>query len=150
MCICLSLRRFPKGARSCVTGSDRGLERVGPKRATEHLGTLERRETTADEKLIPAGAVVIEKQDGLCRRADPRARARRLDLHQPALGNFLEKQAVFFGRSALARCPSLGVSREFVMGPVGFAAQAPRAQAPESGSLLPANEAGPIGSRAGG
>ena len=34
------------------------------------------------EQLIPARAVLIEQQDRLARRADPRARARRLDLHQ--------------------------------------------------------------------
>ena len=32
--------------------------------------------------VIPARAVLIEEQDGLSRRADARAQARRLDLHQ--------------------------------------------------------------------
>jgi hypothetical protein len=32
--------------------------------AAECLGALERRETTTDEELIPAGAVLIEQQDG--------------------------------------------------------------------------------------
>jgi hypothetical protein len=51
-------------------------------RAAELLGTLQHRETTTDEELIPARAVLIEEQDGLPGRADPGARAGRLDLHQ--------------------------------------------------------------------
>src|SRR3989442_4654366 len=65
-----------------MTGGDRCLERVRAQPAAELLGTLERRETTTDEDVIPAPAVLIEQQDGLSRRADPRAQARRLDLQQ--------------------------------------------------------------------
>jgi len=50
--------------RSRVTGGDRGLQRIGAEPAAECLGALERRETTTDEELIPAGAVLIEQQDG--------------------------------------------------------------------------------------
>src|SRR5262249_4423529 len=35
-----------------------------------------------DEELIPARAVLLEERDDGARRADPRARARRLNLHQ--------------------------------------------------------------------
>lgn len=59
-----------------MTSGDRGLERVRSKRATELLGPFKRGETTADEELIPQGAVLIEEQDGLPRRADPRPQAR--------------------------------------------------------------------------
>src|SRR5439155_11418234 len=48
----------------------------------ELLGRRGRRETSTDEDVIPAPAVLIEQEDGLPRRADPRAQARRLDLHQ--------------------------------------------------------------------
>src|SRR5437667_4019111 len=48
--------------RSCVTGGDRGLQRVRPLRAAERLGPLERHETTTDEDVIPARPVLIEQQ----------------------------------------------------------------------------------------
>ena len=69
-------------ARPRVAGGDRGLQRVRPERAAERLGALERREAAADEQLVPARAVLIEQQDRLARRPDPRAQPRRLDLHQ--------------------------------------------------------------------
>src|SRR2546428_283739 len=65
-----------------MTGGDRALERVRAQPAAELFGTRERRETTTDEDVIPATAVLIEQEDGFPRRADPRAQARRLDLHQ--------------------------------------------------------------------
>ena len=65
-----------------MTGGNRGLERVRASRPAERFGTLERRETTTDEELIPERAVLVEEQDRLSRRADARPRARRLDLHQ--------------------------------------------------------------------
>ena len=43
-----------------MTGGDRGLKGVRAERAGEFLGTLERRETTTDEELIPAGAILVE------------------------------------------------------------------------------------------
>lgn len=66
-----------------MTGGDRGLQRIRSQRTPEHLGTLNRRETTTDQQLIPACTVLIEEQDGLSRRADPGAQAGRLDFHQP-------------------------------------------------------------------
>src|SRR5439155_512472 len=74
--------RLRGGTRSRVAGGDRGLQRVRAERAAELLGPLECGETTMDEDVIPARAVLIEEQDGLSRRADARARARGLDLHQ--------------------------------------------------------------------
>src|SRR6266446_10630455 len=70
------------GARPCVAGGDRGLERIRTEPSAELLGALERGETAAHEQVIPARAVLIEQEDRLARRADPRERARRLDLHQ--------------------------------------------------------------------
>ena len=64
--------RLRRRARSRVTGGDGGLERVRAMRAAELLGTLQRRETTTDEELIPERAVLIEEQDGLSRRANSR------------------------------------------------------------------------------
>src|SRR5438105_3277953 len=75
--------RLRRGASACVTGGDGSLQGVGPERPAERLGALERGETTANEELIPARAVLIEQQDGLPRWTDPRPRPRRLDLHQP-------------------------------------------------------------------
>ncbi len=46
------------------------------------VSARERREAAADEEPIPARAVLVEQQDGLSGRADPRHRARRLDLHE--------------------------------------------------------------------
>src|SRR5262249_36938606 len=74
--------RLRRRARPRVTGGDRGLQGIRAERAAERLGPLERRQATTDEELIPARAVLIEQQDRLSRRADPRPRARRLDLHQ--------------------------------------------------------------------
>src|SRR2546428_8790771 len=71
-----------RGARARVTGGDCGLERVRPEPAAELLGALERGQTAAHEQVIPARAVLIEEQDRLSRRADPRTRARGLDLHE--------------------------------------------------------------------
>src|SRR3954449_11189397 len=46
--------RLLRETRPRVAGGDRSLERVGAERAAELLGTLERRETTADEEVVPA------------------------------------------------------------------------------------------------
>src|SRR5207247_8555170 len=72
----VGLRRV---TRACVTGGDRGLERVGPERAAQPLGTLQRRETAPDEESVPARAVLIGPEDGLSRRADSGVQARALD-----------------------------------------------------------------------
>src|SRR5207245_6640392 len=74
--------RFFRRAGAGMAGGDRGLKRVRAVSAAGRLGALQRRETTADEQVIPPPAVLIEQQDRLPRRADPRGRARRLELHQ--------------------------------------------------------------------
>ena len=68
--------------RPGVAGGDRGLQRVGAGAVAERLGSRQRRETAADQQLIPQRPVLIQEQDRLSRRADARPRARRLDLHQ--------------------------------------------------------------------
>src|SRR5271155_2469471 len=65
-----------------MTRSDSCLQRVRATRAAEFFGTLKRGKTTADEQLIPQGAILVEQQDGLSRGARSRAGARRLDFHQ--------------------------------------------------------------------
>jgi hypothetical protein len=59
-----------------------------------------RRETTADEERIPQRAVLIEQEDGLSRRGDPRPRARGLDLHQRHESLDLRLLRSEFGRDA--------------------------------------------------
>src|SRR5438034_7931599 len=53
------LRRGP-GPR--MTGGDCGLQRVRAKRAAELLSAFERGQTAADEELIPATAVLIDRK----------------------------------------------------------------------------------------
>ena len=65
-----------------MTRRNRGLQCVRATLAAELLAALQRCETTMDEELIPAPAVLIEQQDWFSRRADSRVRARCLDLHQ--------------------------------------------------------------------
>src|SRR6266581_7038516 len=74
--------RLRRGARARVADGDRRLECIRTEPAAEPLGALERRETAAHEQMIPARAVLIEQEDRLSRRADPRERARRLYLHK--------------------------------------------------------------------
>src|SRR6266853_471311 len=74
--------RLRRGVRSRVTGGDRALQRIGAEGSAQRLGALERGETAAHEQVIPARAVLVEKQDRLARRADSRGRARGLDLHE--------------------------------------------------------------------
>jgi hypothetical protein len=68
--------------RAGVAGGDGGLEPVGAEAAAERLGPLERRQSAADEQLIPAPPVLIQQKHGLSRGADAGAQAGRLDLHQ--------------------------------------------------------------------
>src|SRR5439155_13519035 len=62
-------------AGSRVTGGNRGLERVRAVPAAGRLGALQRRQTAADEEVVPPSAVLIEQQDRLARWADTRPRA---------------------------------------------------------------------------
>src|SRR6266851_3231342 len=73
---------LPGGGRPRVTSGDRGLQRVRAGLAAQLAGTLERGEAAADEQAIPAGAILIEEQHGLARRAGAGPRAGRLELHQ--------------------------------------------------------------------
>src|SRR3954463_14269344 len=74
--------RLLRGARPRVAGGDGGLECVGASGAAELPGPFERRETPADEQLIPACTVLVEQKDGLSRRADAGPGARGLDLQK--------------------------------------------------------------------
>src|SRR3989304_3640050 len=66
-------------------GGAGGVSRLRGGRArppAEPLRSCQGGEATPDEQLIPPRAVLIQQQDGLARWADPRPRARRLDLHE--------------------------------------------------------------------
>ncbi len=65
-----------------MTGGNRSLQGVRAARAAKFLGAIERGQAAADQQLIPLRAVLIEKQNGLSRRAHARPGARRLDFHQ--------------------------------------------------------------------
>ena len=52
-------------ARARVAGGDRRLKRVGTERAAKRLGALQRRQSAADEQLIPERAVLFEEDDRL-------------------------------------------------------------------------------------
>src|SRR5262249_44402184 len=60
--------RFGGGTRARMTGGNRGLQGVRPPRAPQRLRALQGREASADEKLVPARAVLIQKQDRLAGR----------------------------------------------------------------------------------
>src|SRR5213080_3318803 len=74
--------RFSSTMGAGVAGRDGRLERVRAQGAGELLGPFERREAATDEEPVPARAILIEQQDRLPRRTDPRLEARCLDLHQ--------------------------------------------------------------------
>ncbi len=74
--------RLRRGSCPGVARGDRGLERVRAEGMTEFLGACEGGESASNEDLIPAGAVLVEQEDGFARRAGPSSKARRLDLHQ--------------------------------------------------------------------
>src|SRR5215218_5099979 len=59
-----------------------GLERVGTAGATERLRACQGRETSPNEDMVPASSVLLEQQDRLSRRTDPRPQPRCLNLHQ--------------------------------------------------------------------
>src|SRR6266852_9252805 len=61
--------RLRRGTRSRMTGDNWRLQCIRAIRPTELFSALERRETTPDQDLIPAPAVLIEQQYGLPRRA---------------------------------------------------------------------------------
>ena len=65
-----------------MAGGDPGLQGVGAEGPAELLGARERGEAPADEEAVPAPAVLIEEEDRLAGRTDPRPRPRGLDLHQ--------------------------------------------------------------------
>src|SRR4030095_4907960 len=65
-----------------MTSSDRGLNRIRAIGSTKFFGTLEGRQSTTDEELIPTPAVLFKKQNRLPRRAGARSRTRSLDFHQ--------------------------------------------------------------------
>ncbi len=68
--------------RPNVTGRYGGLERVRTEPSAQLLGPLERSQTVPDEHVVPASAVLVEKQDGLSGGADAGTSSRRLDLHE--------------------------------------------------------------------
>jgi hypothetical protein len=64
-----------------MTGGDRGLQHVRPRRLPDRLGARQRRQAAADEQPVPARAVLVEQQHRLSGRADARLEARGPDLH---------------------------------------------------------------------
>src|SRR5215207_5881213 len=64
------------GAR--VAGGDRGLQRVRADGAARRVRALQGGEPAANEHPVPARAVLVEQEDRLAVRPDPRAAARRL------------------------------------------------------------------------
>src|SRR5262249_34101934 len=65
-----------------VTGRDFGLQQIGPWSAAQLSGAFYRGQTSADQEMIPASAVLVQEQDRLSRWAYPRFGARGLNLHQ--------------------------------------------------------------------
>src|SRR5437773_5511505 len=63
--------------RARVTGGDRRLQCVWAKGTAERLGALQRRETTPDEQVVPARAILIEQQNGRSGRTDSGPQPRR-------------------------------------------------------------------------
>ena len=66
-------RALGRPPRARMTGRDARLDGVGPARPSERLRTFERRQTAADEHLVPAGAVLVQQQHRLTRRTDARS-----------------------------------------------------------------------------
>ena len=62
-------------ARARVAGGDRGLQRVGARRAAQRLGALQRRQPAADEELVPPAAVLVQQQDRARPTGPTRARS---------------------------------------------------------------------------
>jgi hypothetical protein len=94
-----------------VTGGDRGLERIPPEGAAQLLSTVKSGEAATDQELIPAGAVLVEEQDGLSSQAGSGPRARRLDLHQRDQAVDLRLPRDELGQGALGPDDALGHGR---------------------------------------
>src|SRR5258706_7524489 len=74
---------FLGSARSRMTGCNLSLQYEWTVHGGGELFRMRQCcETSADEKLVPVCAVLIEKQNGLSRRAHTRAGTRRLNLHE--------------------------------------------------------------------
>jgi hypothetical protein len=56
---------FVRGAGAGVAGGDGGLKGVGTVSAAQLFGMIERGEAATDEDVVPAGAILIEQEDGL-------------------------------------------------------------------------------------
>jgi hypothetical protein len=69
---------FGGGAGACVTCGDGSLESVRARSAAEFFSALKRREASMNEELIPARAVLIEKQDRFAGRTYARVESRGL------------------------------------------------------------------------
>src|SRR5260370_18899121 len=65
-----------------MAGRNRSLEGDRRPLTAELSSTIERRETAADEEVVPVRAILLQQQDGLSQRVHARLRARRLDLHE--------------------------------------------------------------------
>src|SRR5262249_7295754 len=74
--------RLRSGVRAGVAGSDRCLQRIGAPGTGEAFRAIERGEPSANQELVPPGAILIEQQNGLSRGTDPSPGTRRLELHQ--------------------------------------------------------------------
>ena len=65
-----------------MTGRDRTLQRIKTAACAQLLRALQRGQATADQQLVPLGAILVQEQDGLSRRTHARFRPGRLDLHE--------------------------------------------------------------------
>ena len=65
-----------------MAGGDGRLERIGSRITRLRTCPFEGRKTAADEQLVPAGAVLVEKEDRLASGPGASAQARRLDFHE--------------------------------------------------------------------
>src|SRR5690606_39191162 len=67
--------RLVRGAGARVAGRNGSLQRVRAERTRERDSLVERSEATADEQLVPAGAVLLEQEDGVAVGVDAGAGA---------------------------------------------------------------------------
>jgi hypothetical protein len=64
-----------RAACAGVTGGDLGLQRVRPECRCAAFGAFERGDAATNEEMVPAAAILIEKQNVLTRRTDARVHA---------------------------------------------------------------------------
>src|SRR5689334_7359533 len=65
-----------------MTRGNRSLEMIRPGRDIEIIRTLESSKSSTNEKLIPTGSVLVEKQHRITCWPNARSRSRSLNLHE--------------------------------------------------------------------